>query len=85
MGLRQGEALALRWDDYKRDGTDRYLEVLEAVQRIDGKLVRTDVKSRASHRRVPVPVITSYSIHYTKLYEIRPPMAFWWLALVPFM
>jgi len=55
MGLRQGEALALRWDDYKRDGTDRYLEVLEAVQRIDGKLVRTDVKSRASHRRVPVP------------------------------
>lgn len=55
LGLRQGEALGLRWIDYRRNEDGRYLEVEEAVQRIDGKITRTDVKSRASHRRVPVP------------------------------
>lgn len=55
LGLRQGEALGLRWVDYRHTGTDYWLEVEEAVQRIDGKLVRTDVKSKASHRRVPIP------------------------------
>lgn len=55
LGLRQGEALGLRWTDYIRVGDDRYLEVEEAVQRIDGKLTRTDVKSKASHRRIPIP------------------------------
>lgn len=55
LGLRQGEALGLRWVDYRTDGLERYLLVEEAVQRIDGKLTRTDVKSKASHRRVPIP------------------------------
>ncbi len=55
LGLRQGEALGLRWTDYHGDRGEAYLIVEEAVQRIDGKLTRTDVKSRASHRRVPIP------------------------------
>ena len=55
LGLRQGEALGLRWQDYQRDVDGSYLMVLEAVQRVQGKLVRTDVKSRASRRRVPLP------------------------------
>lgn len=55
LGLRQGEALGLRWADYQRDIDGSFLMVLEAVQRIDGKLVRTDVKSKASRRRVPLP------------------------------
>lgn len=55
LGLRQGEALGLRWTDYRTNGMERYLEVEEAVQRIDGKLIRTDVKSKASHRNVPIP------------------------------
>lgn len=56
LGLRQGEALGLRWTEYRAesDGT-AYLIVEEAVQRIGGRLERTDVKSRASHRRVPIP------------------------------
>jgi len=55
LGLRQGEALGLRWADYRTDADGAYLMVLEAVQRIDGTLTRTDVKSRASRRRVPIP------------------------------
>ena len=55
LGLRQGEALGLRWRDYREDADGRYIMVTEAVQRIDGKLTRTDVKSKASHRRVPIP------------------------------
>ncbi|MGC4154824.1 MAG: tyrosine-type recombinase/integrase [Propionicimonas sp.] len=56
LGIRQGEALALRWEDYRADDADQhYLLVLESVQWIDGKLTRTDVKSRASKRRVPIP------------------------------
>lgn len=56
LGLRQGEALALRWEDYRPtpDG-GRILTVQEAVQRLDGGLTRTDVKSSASHRTLPVP------------------------------
>lgn len=56
LGLRQGEALALRWEDYRADADgSRHLLVLESVQRVGGKLTRTDVKSRASKRRVPIP------------------------------
>ena len=55
LGLRQGEALGLRWIDYRADADGAYLMVLEAVQRIDGTLQRTDVKSKASRRRVPIP------------------------------
>lgn len=56
LGLRQGEALGLRWaQDYVTDGTDRYLVIEEAIQRDHGRLDRAPVKSRASHRRVPIP------------------------------
>ena len=55
LGVRQGEALGLRWQDYQISGESHYLLVEEAVQRIDGKIIRTDVKSRASHRRLPLP------------------------------
>lgn len=57
LGLRQGEALGLRWtEEYRLTTTgDAYLMVEEGVQRIDGKLTRTDVKSRASKRPLPIP------------------------------
>lgn len=55
LGLRQGEALGLLWTDYITTPDGCYLEVEEAVQRVDGKLTRTDVKSKASHRRIPLP------------------------------
>ena len=57
LGLRQGEALGLRWTEEYRITTDgdAYLMVEDAVQRIEGQLTRTDVKSRASKRPLPIP------------------------------
>lgn len=56
LGIRQGEALGLRWDDYRVTPTGASLIVEEAVARgIDGRLKRTDVKSPASHRLIPIP------------------------------
>lgn len=56
LGVRQGEALALRWQDYTIDPTGWHTLIIdESVRSIDGKLVRTDVKSGSSHRRVPLP------------------------------
>lgn len=56
LGLRQGEALGLRWHDYRLIGGEWCLVIDEAVARIKGEgLIRTDVKSSASHRVLPVP------------------------------
>lgn len=55
LGMRQGEALGLRWQDLQTLDGVASLIVEEAVQRIGGKIVRTDVKSRASHRAIPLP------------------------------
>lgn len=55
LGVRQGEALGLRWQDYRTTPDGASLVVEESVQRIDGTLQRTDVKSRASHRTIPIP------------------------------
>ena len=54
LGLRQEEALGLRWEDVDLDA--RVLRVERAVQRQVGKgLVVTDVKSRTSRRALPLP------------------------------
>ena len=56
-GLRRGEILALRWDDLDfRTGT---LRVERQVQRIRGKLVVSQPKTRASSRSIllPTPVL----------------------------
>jgi len=53
LGLRQGEALGLRWQDVDLD--DRTLRVRVALQRIGGKLVLTEPKTRQSRRSIPMP------------------------------
>lgn len=50
--LRQGEALGLAWSDVHLAAG--YIDVRNALQRLDGKLTITDVKSQSSHRRVPL-------------------------------
>jgi integrase len=55
VGLRRGEALALRWCDIDLDaGT---LRVARTVQRIDGKLVFAEPKTARSRRTVPLPPV----------------------------
>lgn len=53
LGLRQGEALGLRWQDVDWDGAT--LQVGAQLQRIDGALTLVEPKSEAGRRAVPLP------------------------------
>ncbi|TDE28125.1 site-specific integrase [Actinomadura sp. 6K520] len=55
-GLRRGEVLGLGWDDLDLD--ELVMQVSWQLQRIDGKLTRTRVKTDAGDRPLPVlPII----------------------------
>jgi integrase len=52
-GLRRGEALGLRWDDYdKESGT---LQIRRQLQRLESGLVAVDTKTSSSRRSVNLP------------------------------
>jgi len=53
IGLRQGEALALKWDDV--NWTAAELKVHRALQRINGELTLIQPKSERSRRTIPLP------------------------------
>ena len=55
VGLRQGEALGLRWPDVNFD-TDT-LAVRNSLQRIDGKLQLVEVKTQKSRRTITLPQV----------------------------
>lgn len=53
LGLRQGEALGLRWDDV--DLARRTLSIRMALQRIEGRLQLVEPKTKLSRRAVHLP------------------------------
>jgi integrase len=53
LGLRQGEALGLRWQDV--DLETRQLQVRHALQRIDGRLQLVEPKTVRSRRTITMP------------------------------
>lgn len=55
IGLREGEALGLRWQDI--DVKDGILSVRSAVQRIKGKLHLVEVKTERSRRTIALPQV----------------------------
>jgi integrase len=55
LGLRRGEALALRWEDVDLDGVRPTLRVARGLQRIDGQLVFHEPKTARSRRTIPLP------------------------------
>lgn len=57
-GLRQGEALALRWDNVRPD----HLRVEWSAARVDGKRVLQRPKTARSLRNVPLPVAARMSL-----------------------
>lgn len=63
LGLRQGEALGLRWQDI--DFEARTLRVSYAIQRIEGKLQIVEPKTERSRRVLPLPdtVLSSLRTH----------------------
>ncbi len=71
LGLRQGEALGLRWADVDLDaGT---LRVRHALQRIDGTLQLVEPKTKRSKRTIPMPpsVVTALRAHRVRQLEER--------------
>ena len=66
MGLRQGEALGLRWEDV--DTTQGVLSVRNQLQRIDGRLTLVEPKTERSRRTLVVPpmIIQSLRDHETR-------------------
>jgi integrase len=53
LGLRQGEALGLRWEDV--DLTEGQLHVRVQLQRVDGEFGLAEVKTRRSKRPIDLP------------------------------
>jgi integrase len=60
IGLRQGEALGLRWQDVDLEAGA--LSVRTALQRVDGRLQLVEPKSATSRRTIALPQIASITL-----------------------
>jgi integrase len=70
LGLRQGEALGLRWEDIDLDSGK--LTVRHALQRFDGNYVLVEPKSRASRRTIsPLPEVITTGLREHKQRQDR--------------
>ena len=71
LGLRQGEALGLRWQDV--DLNARTLQVRHALQRVEGKLQLVEPKTERSRRTIRMPQVVADSLlqHQARQEELR--------------
>ncbi len=71
LGLRQGEALGLRWEDVNLDAGA--LRVRQQLQRINGKTQLVDLKTAKSRRTIDIPasIVVSLRAHRTRQLEER--------------
>lgn len=53
-GLRQGEALALRWPAVQLAGDDPHIEIRQSAARVGGELVYKQPKSQRGRRTIPL-------------------------------
>lgn len=81
LGLRQGEALGLRWADVDLDA--RTLTVRHQIQRVDGQYVFTPPKSDSSRRVVVLPsaIVEELRAHRARQNEDRLAAGPAWSAL----
>jgi integrase len=72
MGLRQGEALGLRWQDIDLELS--YLRVSKQLQRIDGQFVLVEPKTSRSRRTLVMPqaIAASLRAHHASQLSERP-------------
>ena len=77
MGLRQGEALGLRWQDI--DLEMGYLRISKQLQRVDGKFELVEPKTARSRRTIVMPPIVTQALkkHRERQVEERPDGRLW--------
>lgn len=69
LGLRQGEALALRWEDIDLEAPT--LAVDGALKRVDGTLQRLAPKTASSRRRMPMPEFVSAELQRHRVRQLE--------------
>jgi len=69
LGLRQGEALGLRWEDVDLDR--RELRVTVALQRIDGELVLVEPKTMRSRRTIRLPAAVAAALREHRSRQVQ--------------
>ncbi len=74
LGLRRGEALALRWEDVDLDRG--HLQVKATVQRVGGKLVRAEMpKTKSSRRALPLPAVVVDALRAHRAAQLQERLA----------
>lgn len=69
MGLRQGEALGLRWQDV--DLEEGVLSVRTALQRVDGRLQLVEPKSATSRRTIALPQVAAATLRAHRASQLQ--------------
>lgn len=77
LGLRQGEALGLRWQDI--DLQMGYLRVSKQLQRVDGKFELVEPKTARSRRTIVMPPTVTRALidHQKRQFQERPQDGVW--------
>jgi integrase len=73
LGLRQGEALGLRWEDV--DLESGKLRVRKQLQRIDGRLVLSEPKTECSRRTMALPGFAVDSLREHRVRQLEERLA----------
>ncbi len=73
LGLRQGEALALRWADV--DFGNATIRVQAALQRIDGKLQLVEPKTAQSRRTINLPATVETALREHRVRQLEDRLA----------
>jgi integrase len=73
LGLRQGEALGLRWDDVDLEGGQ--LRVSWALQRVNGHLELVEPKTKKSRRTIMMPVSVADALRQHRGRQVEERLA----------
>jgi integrase len=73
IGLRQGEALGLRWQDVDLEGGT--LRVTMQLQRIDGQLTLVEPKTRESRRTLSLPSVAIQALRDHRVRQLEERLA----------
>jgi integrase len=74
LGLRRGEALALRWEDVDLDRG--HLQVRATLQRVGGELVRAEMpKTKSSRRALPLPALVVTALQSHRAAQVQERLA----------